>query len=251
MDEPATDAHSADPSSSQTLRLLSAPTRLLAVAALIVVTLAGSAVQDRPEHGKRMDEANLNLAAALAQRDATVTRQPANAAVAHELHALRLRSYAQHVSHLDLTLDQLRSLMQPPETHPDPPLRWPAQGVVVSGYGLRAWPDFGRIHPGIDITNLPGTPIFAAADGTVVAARNDRLRGNSVIVDHGEQEQHPGHWTTVYGHLASIEVVEGQEVAGGEQIGTLGNSGLQTTGPHLHFEVRIEDKPVDPRRWLP
>jgi murein DD-endopeptidase MepM/ murein hydrolase activator NlpD len=168
-----------------------------------------------------------------------------------QLYASRQQAYAERFSQAHVALEQVRTLLQPPATHPDAPLQWPVEGAVVSGYGLRAWPDFGRLHPGIDIVNLPGTPIRAAADGVVISVRRDRSQGNAIVIDHGEQEQHPGRWTTVYGHLENITVMERQRVSAGDEIGTLGNTGRQTTGPHLHFEVRIENQPVDPRRWLP
>ncbi len=167
-----------------------------------------------------------------------------------EQQAQQVESRIEQASRTHLALEQVRTLANPPESHPEPPFMWPADGVVASGYGLRAIPDFGRMHPGIDIANLPGTPIRAAAAGEVVAVRHHSGLGNAIVIDHGEQPQHPGRWTTVYSHLDAMAVTRGQQVRAGEKIGSLGNSGEMSTGPHLHFEVRIENQPVDPRRWL-
>jgi murein DD-endopeptidase MepM/ murein hydrolase activator NlpD len=265
---------------------------------LFAAMLLALVLHGRPEHSAHIDEANLELAAAMAEREAVRTRwhaaidvaaltsedtsgsgisslsahreartgqlradrqaalvarqgQAVLSAAHAELQARRLYAYTERYSYADLAIEQVRTLLQPPEPHAEPPLHWPLDGAVVSGYGLRAWPDFGRLHPGIDIVNLPGTPIRAAADGVVVGVRKDLRQGNSVVLDHGEQEPHPGRWTTVYGHLEEITVMERQRVRAGDKIGTLGNTGEHSTGPHLHFEVRIENQPVDPRRWLP
>jgi murein DD-endopeptidase MepM/ murein hydrolase activator NlpD len=121
---------------------------------------------------------------------------------------------------------------------------------VVSGYGPRVFPAFGR-HAGIGIINVLGTPVHAAADGVVTRVGRYPFHGNLVVIDHGEQPQHPGRWQTIYGHLDELTVERHERVQAGDRIGTLGNSGVQTTGPHLHFEVRVDNQPDDPRRWLP
>ena len=117
-------------------------------------------------------------------------------------------------------------------------LIWPVNGPVVSPFGLR----WGRLHAGIDIGVGDGTPIHAAASGTVIFAGWMGGYGNFVIVDHG------GGLSTAYGHQSSI-AVGGGSVSQGQVIGYVGCTG-HCFGPHLHFEVRINGSPVDPLGYL-
>lgn len=122
------------------------------------------------------------------------------------------------------------------------PSIWPAQGVVSSPYGLR-WggSDF---HPGIDIANDMGTPIRATADGTVsVAGWNSGGYGNMVDIDHGNGVM------TRYGHASYVVVTAGQQVKRGQIIAYMGSTGF-STGPHVHYEVRINGQAVDPSGYL-
>jgi murein DD-endopeptidase MepM/ murein hydrolase activator NlpD len=118
-------------------------------------------------------------------------------------------------------------------------LIWPVNGPVVSGFGMR----WGRMHEGIDIGVGYGTPIHAAASGTVVFSGWMGGYGNFVIIDHG------GGMATAYGHQSSIAVGGGQSVSQGQVIGYVGGTG-HCFGPHLHFEVRINGSPVDPLGYL-
>jgi murein DD-endopeptidase MepM/ murein hydrolase activator NlpD len=118
-------------------------------------------------------------------------------------------------------------------------LIWPVNGPVVSGFGMR----WGRMHEGIDIGVGYGTPIHAAASGTVVFSGWMGGYGNFVILDHG------GGMATAYGHQSSIAVGGGQTVSQGQVIGYVGCTG-HCFGPHLHFEVRINGSPVDPLGYL-
>jgi murein DD-endopeptidase MepM/ murein hydrolase activator NlpD len=124
-------------------------------------------------------------------------------------------------------------------------LAWPASGPVTSGFGYRVHPIFGdrRMHTGIDIGAPYGAPVWAADAGTVVYAGTLSGYGNAVVVDHG------GGLATTYNHLSAFEVTSGQRVARGEHIGAVGCSGY-CTGPHLHFEVRVNGTPVDPMPYL-
>lgn len=122
------------------------------------------------------------------------------------------------------------------------PAIWPAQGDVSSPYGLR-WggSDF---HPGIDIANDMGTPIMATADGTVVTAGyNSGGYGNMVDIDHGNGLM------TRYGHAMQVLVSEGQTVRRGQVIALMGSTGF-STGPHVHYEVRINGQAVNPATYL-
>jgi murein DD-endopeptidase MepM/ murein hydrolase activator NlpD len=122
---------------------------------------------------------------------------------------------------------------------------WPVNGPVTSGFGPRNHPIYGgtRIHTGIDIAASSGTPIKAGDDGVVVMAGSNGGYGNWTLVDHGAG------LATGYAHQSSIGVSVGQHVSRGEVIGRVGSTGA-STGPHLHFEVRVNGNPVDPMGWL-
>nr|WP_026360365.1 M23 family metallopeptidase [Amycolatopsis nigrescens] len=116
----------------------------------------------------------------------------------------------------------------------------PAEGTFTSGFGAR----WGTSHLGIDIANSIGTPIVAAADGTVLEAGPASGFGLWVRVQLSDGTIH------VYGHMNSFSVKAGQKVKAGQQIAEIGNRG-QSTGPHLHFEVWTSaGKKIDPRPWL-
>jgi murein DD-endopeptidase MepM/ murein hydrolase activator NlpD len=118
-------------------------------------------------------------------------------------------------------------------------LIWPVNGPITSPFGWR----WGRMHQGIDIGVGMGTPIKAAAGGTVIYCGWESGYGNLTVIDHG------GNLATAYGHQSSIAVACGQQVAQGDVIGYVGCTG-HCTGPHLHFEVRINGEPVDPLGYL-
>ena len=116
---------------------------------------------------------------------------------------------------------------------------WPVNGTVVSGFGWR----WGRMHEGIDITASSGTPIWAAAAGTVIHAGWLGGYGNLVVVDHGDG------LATAYAHASAILVGVGQQVSQGETVSLVGSTG-NSSGPHLHFEVRVNGVAVDPLLYL-
>jgi len=118
---------------------------------------------------------------------------------------------------------------------------WPVTGTITSPFGWRTNPFGGgpEFHQGLDIAAPMGTTVTAAAAGTVIMAQWYGGYGNYILIDHG------GGYSTGYGHLSAIYVSTGQSVARGQAIGAVGSTG-QSTGPHLHFEVRIAGKPVDP-----
>ena len=131
-------------------------------------------------------------------------------------------------------------------------LSWPIAGAVITQpFGpseLLLEPPLGpypHFHTGIDLAARFGTPVTAAADGVVVAVANTRVGyGNYVIVAHG------GGIMTLYGHLLETDVNVGDHVARGHRLGLEGTSGL-STGPHLHFELRVNDQVTDPMPYLP
>jgi murein DD-endopeptidase MepM/ murein hydrolase activator NlpD len=118
---------------------------------------------------------------------------------------------------------------------------WPVTGTITSPFGWRSNPFGGgpEFHPGLDIAAPSGTTVSAAAAGTVIMAQWYGGYGNYILIDHG------GGYSTGYGHLSAIYVSNGQSVSRGQAIGAVGSTG-QSTGPHLHFEIRIAGKPVDP-----
>ena len=121
----------------------------------------------------------------------------------------------------------------------------PARGILTSGYGLRRDPLTGvrAFHQGVDIAAAPGQAVRAAADGLVVRAGNLGGLGRAVVIAHGFGT------TTRYGHLARLTVAPGQELRRGDVIGYVGNTG-RSTGYHLHYEVHVDGRPVDPASYL-
>jgi murein DD-endopeptidase MepM/ murein hydrolase activator NlpD len=127
------------------------------------------------------------------------------------------------------------------------PSIWPVEGESTDTFGARGNPFGGggsEFHPGQDIAAPRGTPVIAPADGVVVKADWQNGYGQTVVIDHG------GGLTTRYGHLSKIEVVAGQEIRRGDELGQVGSTG-RSTGPHLHYEVRIGDVAVSPLYYLP
>ena len=136
-------------------------------------------------------------------------------------------------------------LRERPEAALAIPSLWPVHGMVTSFFGTRPspWGGAAEWHPGIDIKAQYGAPVTAGADGEVVFAGRDPGYGRLVVLGHG------GDMDTFYGHLSSLYVREGQTVRRGEPIGAVGSSG-RATGAHLHYEVRVHNRPVDPTRYL-
>ena len=121
----------------------------------------------------------------------------------------------------------------------------PAQAETTSSFGPRRDPFLGRTayHSGVDFREVHGAPVRATGAGRVASAGSNGGYGLMVEIDHG------GGMTTRYAHLSALLVAEGQFIASGAIVGRLGSTG-RSTGPHLHYEVRIDDEPVDPMRFL-
>ena len=150
---------------------------------------------------------------------------------------------AQVQSEIDAIYAALAASSSSSSTMKDGKFIWPLPGYtyITSGYGAR----WGSTHTGIDISGggCYGAGIVAAASGTVIRAATHWSYGNYVIVDHG------GGYTTLYAHCSKLLVSVGQNVAAGEKIALVGSTG-QSTGPHLHFEVRINGKTQNPRNFV-
>lgn len=125
------------------------------------------------------------------------------------------------------------------------PNLWPVEGQVTGSFGERIDPfnGEGAFHSGVDIGSSYGHPIVAPADGVVTVTDTMGGYGKTIMIDHGNGI------STRYGHLSGFAVTAGQKVQRGDVIGYVGESG-RSTGPHLHYEVRINDTPVNPYKYL-
>jgi len=125
------------------------------------------------------------------------------------------------------------------------PNMWPVEGPITGSFGERIDPfnGEGAFHSGVDIGSAYGQPVVAPAEAVVEFADFLGGYGRAITLDHGHGI------TTRYGHLASFAVFPGQHVHRGDTIGYVGDSG-RSTGPHLHYEVRINDVPVNPHKYL-
>lgn len=125
------------------------------------------------------------------------------------------------------------------------PTIWPASGEITSSFGYRSspWGWSREFHPGIDIANSWGTPVLSTADGVVTFAGWDGGYGNMVVIDHGNGIH------TAYAHNSAIHVSVGQRVSKGGYIADMGSTGA-STGPHVHYEVRINGERVNPLDYM-
>lgn len=179
------------------------------------------------------------LAATKAQEDAAIQESQALAAASADLAArIRAADAAARSSSPGSSTSTDSSGPSIPSSAPAS-LIWPVSGPITSPFGMR----WGSLHPGIDIGVPTGTPIKAAAAGKVIYCGWMSGYGNLVMIDHG------GGIATLYGHQSSIASSCGEDVAQGQIIGYTGCTGF-CTGPHLHFEVRVNGTPVDPLGYL-
>jgi len=125
------------------------------------------------------------------------------------------------------------------------PKGWPTKGWLTSYFGMRKSPFTGRrvMHEGLDIAANIGTPVFATADGVVARTSYSSGYGKMVVLDHGYG------YRTIFGHNSKILVKSGQQIKRGDIIAKVGNTG-RSTGSHLHYELRLNGVPIDPRKTL-
>jgi murein DD-endopeptidase MepM/ murein hydrolase activator NlpD len=125
------------------------------------------------------------------------------------------------------------------------PSRWPVRGQVNSGYGSRTspWSANSEFHSGLDIAARVGTPVKSPAPGTVVFAGVNAEYGQTLIIEHGNETK------SLYGHLSKLNVAVNQKVQRGDVVALTGNTG-RSSGPHLHYEIRIKDQSVNPTSYL-
>lgn len=161
----------------------------------------------------------------------------------------RIDSLERDILHQSLSFDQIREIVIKNKEKID---RLPAtlpinirDYTVSSGFGNRIDPiyDVVKFHAGLDITADVGTKVYATADGKVSFAGEKNGYGNSVDIDHGNN------YTTRYAHLSKVLVKNGQQIKRGELLGLVGSTG-KSTGPHLHYEVRIKDEPQNPINYF-
>lgn len=125
------------------------------------------------------------------------------------------------------------------------PTVWPVHGAVNSGFGVRPDPFTGlpAIHEGVDISTARSQPVLATADGTVLHSGWAGEYGKAIEIGHGDRYQ------TLYGHLEALLVEEGQTVRRGDRVGLVGTTG-RSTAPHLHYEVRVDGRAVNPLEYI-
>ena len=155
----------------------------------------------------------------------------------------RLESEA---SSQEQSLSELEKLLQSKkEMLAHTPSIWPVHGWVTSGFGFRTNPFTGlnQMHEGLDIANQVGTPVIAPADGIVSDTGRDSTHGNVVVISHGFGIN------SRFLHLSKIVVRAGQKVKRGDKIAEVGTTGI-STGPHLHYEVKVNGIPVNPLRYI-
>lgn len=164
-----------------------------------------------------------------------------------ETHAWFVRTLNRPTRLTVLPGDAMHALYAPaPPAFGNVPDAWPVKGVVSSEFGPRLSPFAGQeeFHKGMDIMAPAGSPVRAPAPGRVTFAGEDADGTMAVVLDHG------GGYVTTFSHMQRLEAGQGEKVDRGGIIGSVGQEG-RSTGPHLHYEVRLHGAPVDPRKYLP
>ncbi len=184
----------------------------------------------------------------VAQRDAAAREEAAEVGLVAEIRA-RVAGYEAELASLQATSSEIGAMLAAGQSGQQAAAGFaavrPVPGAITSGFGERVHPVLGtvRMHAGVDMHADYGSPIAAAAAGEVVWAGWRDGYGNTVIIDHGNR------FATLYAHQSVVRVSVGQTVEAGQVVGEVGSTGL-STGPHLHFEVRVLGTPVDPAPYL-
>lgn len=146
-----------------------------------------------------------------------------------------MKSYSEVINHITKQREMFRYT----------PSIWPCQGTITSPYGIRFHPVYNTkiFHPAIDIANKKNTPIVATADGVVVFSDWQSGYGNVIAIEHGHK------YRTVYAHLAKSLVKKGEFVFKGQEIAKMGSTG-RSTGPHVHYELHLNKRPINPTKYL-
>ncbi len=200
---------------------------------------------------QELEELNSRVAAIedtsrkLAEKSGVVQKEtlPGSGGPATPLDAEGLATIEQKMSRLEMDMQAYEAVLR---SRGYTPSIWPVQGKLESGFGGRRNPFGGNsyeFHSGQDIEAPWGTPVVAGASGKVAFVGWQNGYGQLVVIDHG------GGLTTRYGHLSHVDVSLGDTVARGQFIARVGSTG-RSTGPHLHYEVRINDEPVNPLQYL-
>ena len=159
--------------------------------------------------------------------------------------SLKMEDLSEYAANLELRVNEVYDTQEDRISYwASVPSTLPVQGWVTSGFGYRfsPWGGGTKLHEGVDIAAAYGSAIYAPSDGTVVFAGTKGGYGNALIIDHGYGI------STLYGHTSQLFVSEGQRIARGTRIASVGNSGA-STGPHLHYEVRVDGIPTDPAKY--
>jgi murein DD-endopeptidase MepM/ murein hydrolase activator NlpD len=266
-------AHS--PKSTSIIRRICVERRCLRLLSLLIIMLVGCSVYGfygitqqtahlrtevenqrlRAENDKQRRELNdLNhrveavedTSRKLAEKSGVVNQEPITPGAGGPAVPLDANSLAVLESKMKLLEQSLKAYESVLRERGYTPSIWPVVGKLESGYGGRRNPFGGsgyEFHTGQDIDAQTGDPVVAGATGTVTFAGVQNGYGNLVVIDHG------GGLTTRYGHLSHVDVNQAQTVTRGQFIGRVGSTG-RSTGPHLHYEIRINDEPVNPLQYL-
>lgn len=162
-----------------------------------------------------------------------------------EMHKQVNRIYINTEKQSENYMELLRLLEKKKNLLASTPSIMPATGTRTSKFGYRLSPFTGlkEFHAGLDIANRRGTKVFATANGKIAYAGKRMFIGNEVLIDHGHGI------VTKYGHLSKILVKSGSRIKRGDVIGLMGNTG-RSTGPHVHYEVRVNGIPVNPEKYI-
>ena len=206
-----------------------------------IAKLYGTTVDNLEKNNNIPDAKKIQVGDYIFVPGVAAPRESKSAAKAEEVHSNAKKEKNQDVKPVKQAEKQGKTTAQANSKPVKPGMYiWPAKGVVTSKFGAR----WGRNHSGIDIGCPEGTPVYAAAAGTVVFVGEKGGYGLLIVVSH------PDGSFTIYAHNSKNIAKEHAKVKQGEKIAEVGSTG-NSTGPHLHFEIRLQSKPVDPLQYLP